>query len=291
MSDDAVPPGEDQHLIYVMMKALNLSNVGFLLVPSYGENGTGLVTPEEHDRIQCESFCAPESCESLEETVQCIRDFIFPTPLEWLFICLHVVLFMVGVLGNLLVCFVVLRSKHMQTVTNLFIVNLAGADAVLLILCSPPSVLQSVTETWWLGGVMCKVVIFFQVSDTLGYVFIFFQVSDTLGYVFIFFQVSDTLGYVFIFFQVSDTLGYVFIFFQVSDTLGYVFIFFQVSDTLGYVFIFFQVSDTLGLVVIFFQVSGTLGLVVIFFQVSDTLGLIVIFFQVSGTLGLVVIFF
>ena len=164
MWTDAPPTAGDDQLIHMVIKALNLSNVGFLLVPTYGDNVTGVMTPEEHDRRQCLMFCEPESCDSLENTVQCIRDFIFPTPLEWLFICLHVVLFMVGVLGNLLVCFVVLRSKHMQTVTNLFIVNLAGADAVLLILCSPPTVLQSVTETWWLGGVMCKIVIFFQVS-------------------------------------------------------------------------------------------------------------------------------
>ncbi|GFO09740.1 allatotropin receptor [Plakobranchus ocellatus] len=153
---------EEQQLIILMMDAMNLSSGDPRVFASYLDNASLAPTPEELDRIQCSVFCQPELCESLDKTAECIRDYIFPTPLEWLFICLHVVLFMVGVLGNLLVCFVVLRSKHMQTVTNLFIVNLAGADAVLLILCSPPSVLQSVTETWWLGGIMCKVVVFFQ---------------------------------------------------------------------------------------------------------------------------------
>ncbi|KAH9513075.1 Orexin receptor type 1 [Bulinus truncatus] len=114
------------------------------------------------DFNHCRTVCDQDVCDSLEDTVRCIQDYIFPTPLEWLFICLHLGLFTIGVVGNVLVCFVVLRSKHMQTVTNLFLVNLAFADAVVLVFCSPASVLQSVTETWFLGNVMCKVVIFFQ---------------------------------------------------------------------------------------------------------------------------------
>lgn len=120
---------------------------------------------DQNDFFACRNICSADVCASLHLTLECVKAFIFPTPLEWLFICLHLVLFTIGVIGNFLVCFVVLRSKHMQTVTNLFIVNLAVADAVVLVLCSPPTVLQSVTETWFLGDIMCKVVIFFQVSD------------------------------------------------------------------------------------------------------------------------------
>lgn len=120
---------------------------------------------EQNDIIACQNICEVNVCFSLEQALGCVRAYIFPTPMEWLFICLHLVLFTVGVVGNILVCFVVLRSKHMQTVTNLFIVNLAVADAIVIVLCLPPTVLQSVTETWYLGDIMCKVVIFFQVSD------------------------------------------------------------------------------------------------------------------------------
>ncbi|CAG5118138.1 unnamed protein product, partial [Candidula unifasciata] len=117
---------------------------------------------EPHDFYACQNVCEVDVCFSLELTLECVRSYIFPTPMEWLFICLHLVLFTVGVLGNFLVCFVVVRSKHMQTVTNLFIMNLAVADFIVLVLCSPPTVLQSVTETWYMGEVMCKVVVFFQ---------------------------------------------------------------------------------------------------------------------------------
>ncbi|XP_059168360.1 orexin/Hypocretin receptor type 1-like [Physella acuta] len=114
------------------------------------------------DLIACQNICHVNICTSISQLVGCVEEFIFPTPLEWLLISMHLMLFSIGVVGNFLVCFVVLRSKHMQTVTNLFIVNLAGADAVVLVLCSPPTVLQEVTETWYLGETMCKVVIFFQ---------------------------------------------------------------------------------------------------------------------------------
>ncbi|KAK0058934.1 orexin receptor type 1, partial [Biomphalaria pfeifferi] len=114
------------------------------------------------DYNECRQFCP--ACDRIEDAVVCLESYIFPTPLEWFLICLHLGLFTIGVVGNILVCFVVLRSKHMQTVTNLFIVNLAFADAVVLVVCSPPSVLQSVTETWFMGDIMCKMVIFLQTT-------------------------------------------------------------------------------------------------------------------------------
>lgn len=52
----------------------------------------------------------------------------------------------------------------MRTVTNIFIVNLAVADFFVILLCLPPTVVWDVTETWFLGEVLCKVVIYFQVG-------------------------------------------------------------------------------------------------------------------------------
>ena len=55
----------------------------------------------------------------------------------------------------------------MQSVTNLFIVNLAVADFIVLIFSSPPSVLQTVTETWFLGEAMCKIAHLIQVRGVV----------------------------------------------------------------------------------------------------------------------------
>lgn len=66
-------------------------------------------------------------------------------------------------IGNALVCLAVYTNHSMRTVTNIFIVNLAVADFFVILLCLPPTIIWDVTETWFLGEVLCKVVIYFQV--------------------------------------------------------------------------------------------------------------------------------
>lgn len=67
-------------------------------------------------------------------------------------------------MGNALVCISVYSNYTMRTVTNIFIVNLAVADFFVILFCLPPTVVWDVTETWFLGESMCKVVLYFQVS-------------------------------------------------------------------------------------------------------------------------------
>ena len=59
----------------------------------------------------------------------------------------------------------------MQSVTNIFIVNLAVADMLVMLFCAPPSVIWDVTSTWIFGDLMCRIVIYIQVNTltTLGY--------------------------------------------------------------------------------------------------------------------------
>ncbi|XP_071119295.1 orexin receptor type 2-like [Haliotis cracherodii] len=112
---------------------------------------------------RCYELSGSKFCMGKDEFINSIlKEHIFPTTTEWVFVFLHIIVFLVGVLGNFLVCFVVCRSKHMQTVTNLFIVNLAVADFLVFITCEPPTVLQNITETWFLGETLCKIVIFSQ---------------------------------------------------------------------------------------------------------------------------------
>lgn len=49
---------------------------------------------------------------------------------------IYVIIFVVGIFGNVLVCFVVGNNKAMQTVTNLFIANLSISDILLCVLGS-----------------------------------------------------------------------------------------------------------------------------------------------------------
>lgn len=54
-----------------------------------------------------------------------------------IFILAYVLIFSLCMLGNLLVCFIVLKNRQMRTVTNIFILNLAISDLLVGILCLP----------------------------------------------------------------------------------------------------------------------------------------------------------
>ncbi|KAI8507432.1 Neuropeptide FF receptor 2 [Branchiostoma belcheri] len=53
------------------------------------------------------------------------------------FTAFYVVIFVLGVTGNLLVCVVVIKDRSMRTVTNYFIVNLAVSDLLVMLICLP----------------------------------------------------------------------------------------------------------------------------------------------------------
>ena len=108
--------------------------------------------------------CLNDYCVSQEEYVDMIQSYIFPNHYEWVLLTFYIVIFIVGLVGNFLVCFAVWKNHHMRTVTNYFIVNLAIADFIVIIICMPPTALGDVTETWFMGTVMCKIVKYLQVS-------------------------------------------------------------------------------------------------------------------------------
>ena len=65
---------------------------------------------------------------------------------EWtlLFIVAYTAVFIVGIVGNSCVVLVILRTRSMRTVTNLFILNLAVADLLVIIFCIPPTLLSNI---------------------------------------------------------------------------------------------------------------------------------------------------
>ena len=68
-----------------------------------------------------------------------------------IFYVMYIMIFIIGVFGNTLVCWVVLRNKTMQTVTNLFITNLALSDILLCIFAVPFTPLYLLTYKSWVS--------------------------------------------------------------------------------------------------------------------------------------------
>lgn len=81
---------------------------------------------------------------------------------QTIFCVIYTVIFVLGLLGNFIVCFVVIRNKAMQTVTNLFITNLALSDILLCLFAVPFTPLYSFHGSWSWGSVLCHMMPFAQ---------------------------------------------------------------------------------------------------------------------------------
>ncbi|XKL62707.1 hypothetical protein PGB90_002540 [Kerria lacca] len=71
-------------------------------------------------------------------------DFRYSLLLTVLLCTAYIVVFIIGFLGNLLTVAVVYRLPRMRNVTNYFIVSLAVADILVLILCLPGTLMSNI---------------------------------------------------------------------------------------------------------------------------------------------------
>ncbi|XP_023019356.1 prolactin-releasing peptide receptor-like [Leptinotarsa decemlineata] len=78
------------------------------------------------------------------------------------FFMVYTTIFVLGIFGNVLVCYVVFRNRAMQTVTNLFITNLALSDILLCVLAVPFTPLYTFLGEWIFGRLICHLVSYAQ---------------------------------------------------------------------------------------------------------------------------------
>ncbi|KAJ8024564.1 G-protein coupled receptor 54 [Holothuria leucospilota] len=64
----------------------------------------------------------------------------------------------IGVTGNSLVIYVIVKHGHMKTATNLYIVSLAITDISFLICCAPFTATTFYSHLWLFGRILCKFV-------------------------------------------------------------------------------------------------------------------------------------
>ncbi|KAG7200522.1 hypothetical protein KM043_001086 [Ampulex compressa] len=68
-----------------------------------------------------------------------------------------IVLGIMGWCGNGVVCYVFMLTPSLRTPSNLLVVNLAFSDFLMMIIMSPPMVINCFFETWVLGPLMCDI--------------------------------------------------------------------------------------------------------------------------------------
>ncbi|VDN19804.1 unnamed protein product [Dibothriocephalus latus] len=56
----------------------------------------------------------------------------------------YAAMFIAGLIGNFAVLLIVLRNRHMRSVTNIFICNLSAADLLVTIFVEPLTLLQNI---------------------------------------------------------------------------------------------------------------------------------------------------
>lgn len=91
-------------------------------------------------------------------------DIICNILVQLVFYILYTVIFFLGIFGNILVCYIVYSNKAMQTVTNLFITNLALSD-ILLCLVIPFTPLYTFIDKWIFGSLVCHLVPYAQATS------------------------------------------------------------------------------------------------------------------------------
>ena len=96
----------------------------------------------ETDSFSPNSTAADNSTES---EIDCTQRFIDEIVVQLVFSLLYLIIFCIGVFGNVLVCYVVISKKDMHSVTNFFILNLAFSDILMCLFAVPFTPLQSFT--------------------------------------------------------------------------------------------------------------------------------------------------
>ncbi|XP_068868539.1 neuropeptide FF receptor 2 [Aphelocoma coerulescens] len=92
----------------------------------------------------------------LEGNVSYVDFYLHQPSVAAVFITSYLLIFLLCMVGNGGVCFIILWSKHMRTVTNLFILNLAVSDLLVGLFCMPTTLLDSIIAGWPFGSLVCK---------------------------------------------------------------------------------------------------------------------------------------
>mgnify|MGYP001793478610 CR=1 FL=1 len=87
--------------------------------------------------------------------------------LKWTRLFAYGIVFLLGVLGNLLVIRAI-KDLQMRSVTNLFITNLAVSDLIVSLVNIPFVVTHAHLGYWPFGSVLCKVIPFIQGKSICG---------------------------------------------------------------------------------------------------------------------------
>jgi hypothetical protein len=75
-----------------------------------------------------------------------------------IFFSIYLFIFVFGLLGNGAIVYLTTKYQNLQTVQNIFIINLALADLILCVLSVPLTPVTHIYKRWFFGKFMCRLV-------------------------------------------------------------------------------------------------------------------------------------
>lgn len=82
--------------------------------------------------------------------------------------CLSVVIFGIGIMGNMAVMCIVCHNYYMRSISNSLLANLAFWDFLIVFFCLPLVIFQELTKKWLLEDFSCKIVPYIEVMAVGG---------------------------------------------------------------------------------------------------------------------------
>ncbi|XP_014666618.1 PREDICTED: neuropeptide F receptor-like [Priapulus caudatus] len=110
-----------------------------------------------------------------------IQEFDAPRPLpmlaEMFLISAYTILGAFGLVGNLLLVYVIARTPALRTARNLYIANLSVAALTLCAICMPFTLIMLIRLAWPFGTLLCKLVPTFQATNVFVSTFSFSAIA------------------------------------------------------------------------------------------------------------------
>ncbi|XP_062245033.1 prosaposin receptor GPR37 [Platichthys flesus] len=98
-----------------------------------------------------------------------LRNPFFPVTAEsygaYVVMILAVVIFSVGIIGNVSVMCIVCHNYYMRSISNSLLANLALWDFVIIFFCLPLVVFHELTKNWLLGEFSCRIIPYLEVAS------------------------------------------------------------------------------------------------------------------------------
>lgn len=87
-------------------------------------------------------------------------DFAIPFYLCFILTTLYVVIFIIGILGNLLVIIVIIKDVKLRTLAHFYFISLSAADLMIILFCLPVAVYELYSSgNWIFGNAICKYIL------------------------------------------------------------------------------------------------------------------------------------